>query len=126
PFGRGVTLPPSLHGGRAHVKAGKLEITIDPEADGIRLAFRGQGVSGELFAARPAGQQHMGVVVPWSDRRFQYTVKDVALPATGTITIEGETHAIEADGPAWGVLDHGRGRWPYDVTWNWAAGSGIV
>jgi len=28
--------------------------------------------------------------------------------------------------PAWAVLDHGRGRWPYEVAWNWAAGSGLV
>jgi len=24
------------------------------------------------------------------------------------------------------VLDHGRGRWPYDVSWNWGAGSGLL
>jgi hypothetical protein len=126
PFGRGVTLPPSLGGGRAHVKAGKLEIWIDPVEAGTRLAFRTPDVSGELIASRPDGQEHMGVVVPWSDRRFQYTVKDVALPTTGTLVIDGTGHQIDAGGPAWGVLDHGRGRWPYDVAWNWAAGSGIV
>src|SRR5690606_6693052 len=114
PFGRGVALPGSLGGGRSHVKAGKLEITIDQVEAGTRLVFSAPGVAGELLAARPAGQEHMGVVVPWSDHRFQYTVKDVALPATGSITVEGETHAINAGGPAWGVLDHGRGRWPYN------------
>jgi hypothetical protein len=25
---------------------------------------------------------------------------------------------------AWAVLDHGRGRWPYYITWNWGAASG--
>ena len=28
-------------------------------------------------------------------------------------------------GASWAVLDHGRGRWPYDISWNWGAGSGI-
>lgn len=126
PFGHGVTLPASLHGGRSHVKAGRLEIWIDPLDNATRLAFRTPEAEGELIATRPAGQEHMGVVVPWSDKRFQYTVKDVALPVTGAVVVRGEEHAIDADGPAWGVLDHGRGRWPYDVAWNWAAGSGIV
>ena len=27
---------------------------------------------------------------------------------------------------AWATLDHGRGRWPYDVSWNWGAGSGTT
>ena len=29
------------------------------------------------------------------------------------------------EGESWAVLDHGRGRWPYDITWNWGAGSGV-
>ena len=126
PLATGVTMPGSLGGGRSHVKAGKLEITLDPDESGTRLRFRIPGAEGDLFAARPPGQEHMGVVVPWSETRFQYTVKDVALPASGSLTVDGVTHAIDAGGPAWAVLDHGRGRWPYDVHWNWAAGSGIV
>jgi hypothetical protein len=64
----------------------------------------------------------MGVVVPWSDRLFQYTVKDVCRPVTGRLEVGGTTY----DATGWGVLDHGRGRWPYAVSWNWAAGSGLV
>lgn len=29
-----------------------------------------------------------------------------------------------AEGESWATLDHGRGRWPYAVHWNWGAGSG--
>ena len=67
----------------------------------------------------------MGVVVPWSARRFQYTVKDVARPARGRLWVDGVEHTV-ADGDSWAVLDHGRGRWPYAVHWNWGAGSGLV
>ncbi|MGO3289080.1 DUF2804 domain-containing protein, partial [Brachybacterium sp.] len=89
----------------------------------------------DLVAERPAGHQAMGVVVPWHRRTrrdtrcatpipcFQYTVKDVARPAHGVLVIDGGRHPVEA---AWAVLDHGRGRWPYRVRWNWAAGSGRV
>jgi hypothetical protein len=67
----------------------------------------------------------MGVVVPWSARRFQYTVKDVARPALGRLWVDGVEHPVAA-GDSWAVLDHGRGRWPYAVHWNWGAGSGLV
>ncbi len=69
----------------------------------------------------------MAVVVPWSRRRFQYTVKDLARPTTGWLEIDGVRHDVGAVGSAqeaWAVLDHGRGRWPYAMTWNWGAGSG--
>jgi hypothetical protein len=49
-------------------------------------------------------------------------VKDVALPAAGTVTVDGTAHDVSG----WAVLDHGRGRWPYDVRWNWGAGAGVV
>ena len=73
--------------------------------------------------SRPAHHDCLAVVVPWSRNRFQYTVKDVALTAAGVVTIGGKDHAVPET--SWAVLDHGRGRWPYDVRWNWGAGSGV-
>jgi hypothetical protein len=81
------------------------------------------GAAVDVVVQCPDGHDCLAVVVPWSDTRFQYTVKDVALPATGSLTIGDVVHRLPA-GRSWAVLDHGRGRWPYDVTWNWGAGSG--
>ncbi|MGH8882184.1 MAG: DUF2804 domain-containing protein, partial [Stackebrandtia sp.] len=75
----------------------------------------------DLRADSPVGHESLGVVVGWSARRFQYTVKDLGRPVAGTVTIDGVAHVVE-DGFA--VLDHGRGKWPYSVAWNWAAGCG--
>ena len=61
-------------------------------------------------------------MVPWSRTRFQYTVKDVARPVTGRIWLDGVEHRVPEG--SWAVLDHGRGRWPHDIKWNWSAGSG--
>ena len=77
----------------------------------------------DITAHRPAGHESLGVVVPWSDRLFQYTVKDVARPAVGTLWVDGCEYGVPA-GESWAVLDHGRGRWPYSMHWNWGAGSG--
>jgi hypothetical protein len=94
-----------------------------PAQTGTRLRARIDDASFDVLADLPPGHERLAVVVPWSERRFQYTVKDVARPASGSVTIEGVTHPIPA-GASWAVLDHGRGRWPYDIRWNWGAGSG--
>lgn len=55
----------------------------------------------------------MALVVPWTKRRFQYTVKDVVRPAAGRVEIDGVVTELEN---AWAVLDHGRGRWRHNAT----------
>ena len=119
-----ATLPATLGDGPARARARDLSIDIDEETGGTRLRAEIPGASLDVFAARPPEHESLTVVVPWSDRRFQYTVKDIARPATGSITVDGVVHDVPA-GESWAVLDHGRGRWPYDVSWNWGAGSGV-
>ena len=119
-----ATLPASLGDGPARARARDLTIDVDEMAEGTRLRAQIPGASVDIVASRPPGHESLAVVVPWSDRRFQYTVKDVARPASGTIIVDGVTHDVPV-GESWAVLDHGRGRWPYDVSWNWGAGSGI-
>ena len=119
-----ATLPASLGDGPARARVRDLSIDIDEIAEGTRLRAQIPGAAVDIVAGRTPGHESLGVVVPWSDRRFQYTVKDVARPASGTITVGGVRHDVPA-GESWAVLDHGRGRWPYDVSWNWGAGSGV-
>ena len=121
---RNVELPASLGEGVAIARAEGLAITVTPAADGQvwRLRAEMAGAAFDVTVTRPDAHDCLAVVVPWSHRLFQYTVKDVALPATGTLTIDGVSHEVPPG--SWAVLDHGRGRWPYDIAWNWAAGSG--
>ena len=112
PLGRGVTLP--AYGEPASVASKSLWIEVSDTS----LRATAPGVEVDLTVA--PGADVLGVVVPWSSRRFQYTVKDVSRPVTGKITADGTTYDVSG----WGVLDHGRGKWPYSITWNWAAGSG--
>lgn len=119
----GVSLPANLGGGVASARARDLEIEVRPLAAGTRLSARIPEASFEVNVIRTADQDCLAVVVPWSESRFQYTVKDVALPVSGTVTVGGRRHEVPEG--SWAVLDHGRGRWPYDVRWNWAAASGV-
>jgi hypothetical protein len=128
PGGRSAQLPASLGEGPARARTGRVTIDIDEAFDGTRLRGSTSGVSFDILATRPPSHDSLAVVVPWRRggeiTRFQYTVKDVARPATGTVTLDGIAHDVPVG--SWAVLDHGRGRWPYRVKWNWAAGSGIV
>lgn len=122
---RGSQLAPVLEQGSSSARAKGLSIDIDEVEGGTRLRFEIEGVVFDVVAQLPEGHERLAVVVPWSDTRFQYTVKDVARPAHGELRIDGVSHEIGgAGGEAWAVLDHGRGRWPYDISWNWGAGSG--
>lgn len=118
-----ATLPGTLGAGPARARTRQVRIDIDEVDDGTRLRAQGSRVRVDVVAHRPPGHECLGVVVPWTDRLFQYTVKDVARPATGTLWVDGKSHEV-VEGDSWATLDHGRGRWPYDVRWNWGAGSG--
>jgi hypothetical protein len=123
PLARGVSLPDHCEPGTATAQHGGLRLQFTTDERGTRLRVSAPDVELDVVARRDPGHESMGVVVPWSRRLFQYTVKDLALPVSGRLVVRGEETAVE--GPdALGVLDHGRGRWPYRMTWNWAAGSG--
>ncbi|MFE3899633.1 DUF2804 domain-containing protein [Streptomyces sp. NPDC059153] len=147
PGGRGVHLPETIAGasgspavvvGPRRPTGGKVRIEIREENGGTRLRARcltpsspketsgtrgtRETVEVDLFAALPAGHETLSVVVPWSERRFQYTSKHTARPASGTVRIGDRV--LEFGEDAWAVLDHGRGRWPRSVDWNWGAASG--
>lgn len=129
---RRVRLPARLDAGPASARARNLAIDIEPQgpldphcdrAGAVRLRAAIAGAEIDVVVTRPPAHECLAVVVPFGHRRFQYTVKDVALPATGTITADGERFDLP-EGSCWATLDHGRGRWPYDARWHWGAGAG--
>ena len=123
PFARGATFPPRSGLGTASARGGGLAIDIDQRPDGSSIRATAPGVEIDLTVPLPPGHESLGVVIPWGERRFQYTVKDVGRPVRGTLTVHDQTHAV-SEQDSFAVLDHGRGKWPYAIRWNWAAGSG--
>ena len=107
---------------RVHHKS--LAITIEPRSGGVELGVSSKAFDARITIDRPPGHECLAVVVPWSPRRFQYTVKENTLPARGWVEARGRRWDLDND--AWATLDHGRGRWPYRITWNWGSGSGRV
>ncbi|MFN8126059.1 MAG: DUF2804 domain-containing protein [Candidatus Nanopelagicales bacterium] len=104
--------------------SGRVDISIEPLA--IRLRAHTDEVDAQgRRSPGPPGHESLGVVIPWSDNRFQYTVKENTLPASGTVTARGQEYRFDPT-ESFGVLDHGRGRWPYSTTWNWGSASGVA
>lgn len=132
PLGKGVDLP-EVSGDRAlRFRHPQLTVDLVPEAPGTRLSAgwtEPGGGRGELdvVVAEPPGHESLNVVIPWNEERFQFTSKHQARPVEGLAVMGGVEHRFGAgDGAeeAWGVLDVGRGRWPYRTRWNWAGGAG--
>lgn len=122
PLALGARFPARSGAGEVTARGGGLTIAIRQRPDGSTVRAAAEGVRLDVEVPLPPGHESLGVVVPWSARRFQYTVKDVGRPVRGTLELRGRTY--EVGGPeAFAVLDHGRGKWPYAVTWNWAAGA---
>lgn len=134
PMARGVSLPdrPGSTPLRYVGASSSVDLTDDDEGTTITASWteRGRPARLELRVDLPAGHESLNVVIPWSARRFQYTSKHQARPAYGHLTIGTGVRTIgrapgNADGSdAWGVLDVGRGRWPYSTQWNWGGGAG--
>ncbi|MEU3498204.1 DUF2804 domain-containing protein [Kitasatospora cineracea] len=123
PHGADLTVGPERPGRR------RVRISITHEPGGTRLRARAltadlRPLEADLLVALPDGHETLSVVVPWDDKRFQYTSKHTARPATGTVRLGDRTYGFGTDGDSWGVLDHGRGRWPRSLGWNWGAASG--
>lgn len=60
-----------------------------------------------------------------NERFFYYNHKINCMPASGYAKIAGETYTFTPDS-AFGLLDWGRGVWPFRHEWFWGSGSGYV
>src|SRR5690625_222325 len=85
--------------------------------------FDGENLEVDIAITYPPDIDTLNVVVPWSEKRFQFTAKHHCLPTSGYFKVGEKTFRFD---PAtdFAVLDYGRGIWPYSSTWNWGMASG--
>lgn len=134
---RGIALPDRPGTDPLAHRSARSRVDIVDDGSGTTLTANWTEPDGraghlDLRVDLPTGHESLNVVIPWSDRRFQYTSKHQARPAHGSLTVGDRTWVVGVDpaGPAdpgreaWGVLDVGRGRWPYSTRWNWGGGAG--
>ncbi|MCP4040155.1 MAG: DUF2804 domain-containing protein, partial [bacterium] len=130
---RGFALPDVPGSEPLRVRTPGLDLSISDDPDGATrlVAYWNEpdatAASLDARISLPKNHESLNVVIPWSDRRFQFTSKHQARPASGTFKLGERSHILEhAPGGAWGVLDVGRGRWPYRTVWNWGGGAGRI
>lgn len=138
PGARGVSLPDRPGTAPLRHAHGTTRVDLVDDDGGTTITARwtepdGAPASLDVRIDLPEGHESLNVVIPWSDRTFQFTTKDQARPARGTLTVGDRRYEFGVPvgdepqgGAAWGVLDVGRGRWPYSTRWNWGGGGGLA
>jgi hypothetical protein len=113
-------LPPLSVGGRLE----PLRLRFADQPDGRVVLWLESPRLQAVLEVAPGGES-LGVVVPWSAKRYQYTLKDVGRPVSGILQVDGEE--LDVEGPdAVATLDRGRGRGPHSRRWEWAVGTGTL
>lgn len=131
PFGAGMAMPPTVGVGVLTARTPGLAMVVNRRGPATVLEAEARTVGGHRISAHlavetPPGHETLNVVVPWSEREFQFTSKQNCLPVTGTVDFDGATYEFGLHNGAFGCQDFGRGVWPYRTAWNWASASGSL
>jgi len=93
---------------------GKVHIVVNADDVG------GKHISADIWVEVPDKHETLNVVIPWSEKRFQFTSKQNTLPTSGMV--QWGEKKIEFDSEtAFACLDFGRGIWPFSSFWNWSS-----
>ncbi|MFC4051994.1 DUF2804 domain-containing protein [Actinomadura syzygii] len=103
PFARGAVFPDRSGAGEASVRGREMAVGVRQGRSGSRVRAVVPGVLDlDVRVPLPDGHESLGVVVPWSSRRFQYTVKDVGRPVHGRLRLPSGEHEI-GEGASWTI-----------------------
>lgn len=86
----------------------------------------GKGIECHLTLEQDPAMDSIVVATPFKKKhQFYYNHKVNCMPAEGTVTLDGKEYPFTRD-ECMGVLDWGRGVWPYRNRWYWGSASGRV
>jgi hypothetical protein len=128
PFGRHCSMPKNVHE-TVSFKHGGMELEFIGEQNATHIIakcnnFNGNPMKADFKVVYPEGHETLNVVIPWSEKIFQFTSKQECLPVSGMLTI-GQTDYSFKPETTFASLDFGRGIWPAKIKWNWATLSGM-
>lgn len=131
PLGAGVVLPrDSTRGAVAFVGGGlELELSVGPGVRRVRARDPrfdgGAGLEIEAELACPPEHESVVMATPFPGGGFFYNRKLNVLPASGFVRW-GARRVELTPQRALGLLDWGRGVWPYRTHWIWANANGFA
>lgn len=131
PFGR-LHLPHSAEHGDVAYRSAGLRMEFQMEEGGRRLICKTNGskktppIDIDVHLEQP-DLTSIVMATPFDEdpRFFYYNHKINCMPASGTVRI-GEEQYTFSPNTAFGLLDWGRGVWPFSHEWFWGNGSGYV
>ncbi len=90
-------------------------------------SFQDKGLKGSIVLKDDPKADNTVVVTGYKEdtRLFYYNHKINYMPAKGFITIGDKSHTFEPE-TSFGLMDWGRGIWPYKTHWLWGSGCGLV
>ena len=124
PFGAGIDLPPRVDADVRYTDPA-MPITMRYTEGGVHLQVQcpdleGKPLHADLIVHQPPNHETLNVVIPWSEKRFQFTSKQNTLPTEGTVRWGDTTIRFEREN-SFACLDFGRGIWPFECFWNWSS-----
>lgn len=70
--------------------------------------------------------ESMNILTPWPDRKHFYLNQKInCMPVSGTITANWHVYHLDPEKDS-GILDWGRGWWPYKIHWYWGTCSSRI
>ncbi|TFB22816.1 DUF2804 domain-containing protein [Filobacillus milosensis] len=130
PFGKGVVLPDNVQDSISLQHKGlRVEIEENNHASNFYVLWpnfkNNKPLEVDLSIHRSPTHESLNVVIPWSNERYQFTSKQIALPVQGEIAWVEGIYKLQTR-HSFATLDFGRGKWPYQSKWNWGAASGFA
>ncbi|ASS64786.1 MULTISPECIES: DUF2804 domain-containing protein [unclassified Paenibacillus] len=128
PFGR-LNMPPSADAGDLAYRKKGMFLSFQPGESERRLTCRWEGGrQPPLEIDVTLSQRDRNSIVmatPFDEREtfFYYNHKISCMPASGFARIGEQEYRFEPDS-SFGLLDWGRGVWPFSHEWFWGSGSG--
>lgn len=132
PLGK-IGLSRSSREGDISFKGKKLNISFEKEAEEriLKIDFpsfmKGKGIKGEIHLHQKKDLESIVMVTPFKEDEhcFYYNQKINCMPAQGWVKVEDREEKFSEDN-CFGVLDWGRGVWPWRNIWYWGSTSGII
>jgi hypothetical protein len=111
----------------------KFQATIEKKGDNRILTindptFLDKGIEGKITLYDDPAMDNTVVATGYGPKKpklFYYNHKVNYMPAKGTITIGDENYSFEPTS-SFGLMDWGRGIWPYHTHWLWGSACGLV
>ncbi len=90
-------------------------------------SFQDKGIKGRIVLQDDPKTDNTVVVTGYKEdpRLFYYNHKINYMPAEGSLVIGDKSYSFEPES-SYGLMDWGRGIWPYKTHWLWGSGCGLV